>query len=322
MSIIQKFSPINTGRLYLLTSFVFLFMFSQNIAANADDLLETYEEIEDEILENIYDIPIYLESDATGNSMRGDVYGIIYHPYKVVHENLTSFTNWCEIMPQHLNIKACTYQYINKQCRLIFHSGRKFYEKADDVYHLDYHFKILASNENYFNLSLNLNEGPLDTTDYIISVEAIPLSENSTLIHFTYSYNFGFWTRLAMTTYFSTTGSDKIGFTVKDTDEKGHPVYVDGIRGVIERNSIRYLFAIQSYLSTLEGPYETRFYRKISGWFDLTERFHHQLYEMNKTDYLKYKKMERQDQLRLQDAVNKKPAEDFPGLATACLAVK
>lgn len=319
MSITQPLSPNNSVRLFLLTSL--LLIFSLNLTASESDLLETYEELEDKILENRYDIPMYLESNVTDNSMRGDVYAIIYQPYKLVLKNLTSFTNWCQIMPQHLNIKACTYQYINKQCRLTFYSGRKFYEKADDVYQLDYHFKITAANENYLNLTLTLNEGPLDTTDYIIKVAAIPISDSSTFFHFSYAYKFGFWTSFAMSTYFSTIGSDKVGFTVKHTDTKGNPVYVDGVLGVIERNSIRYLFAIQSYLGTLEGSDETRFYRRSSRWFDLTERFHRQLYEMDKTDYLKFKTMEYQDQLRLQDEINKKPPEHFPGLATACLTI-
>ena len=318
MTLLLQFSHFNFRTLFLFICFVFLT--PHVIAGSSNNLRETYDEIEDDVLENNYGPPIYLESEATKNAMRGDVYGIIYHPYKIVSENLASLKNWCEIMPQHLNIKACTYQYINGQCKLIFYSGRKFYEKADDVYHLDYQFKVSALNDGYFNASLNSKEGPLDTTDYLITVEAIPLTDSSTFFHLAYQYKYGFWTRLAMSTYFSTLGRDKVGFTIKARDEEGNPVYVKGIRGVVERNSMRYYFAIQSFLDTQKDPIETRFKRRISNWFDLTENHHKQLYEMDKKDYLKYKNMEHQDQIRLQKTIsnNKKKNVTTPDSATTC----
>ena len=320
MILLPQFSHINPGKLFL---FICLILSTPQVIADSfNNLRETYEEIKDDIFENNYDIPIYLESDATKNAMRGDVYGIIYHPFKTVSKDLASLENWCEIMPQHLNIKACTYQYVNGQCKLIFYSGRKFYEKADDVYHLDYQFKVSALNDDYFNTSLNSKEGPLDTTDYLITVEAIPLTDSSTFFHLAYEYKYGFWTRLAMSTYFSTLGRNKVGFTIKGKDEEGKPLYVKGIRGVIERNSMRYYFAIQSFLDTQKSPIETRFKRRINDWFDMTEKHHKQLYEMDKKDYLKYKKMERKDQVRLQKVIykNEKKTMTIPGSVTDCFA--
>ena len=312
---------INVGKLLLFLCLIFLIPHIS--VADANDLRETYDEIEDDIMENNYDAPIYLESEASESEMRGDIYGIIYHPYKIVSKNLASLSNWCEIMPLHLNIKACTYQYVDEQCQLTFYSGRKFYEKADDVYHLNYKFTVAALNDDYFSASLNSKEGPLDTTDYIIHVEATPLGKSATFLHFSYEYKFGLWTSLATSTYFATLGRDKIGFTTKGIDEDNNPIYVDGIRGVIERNSMRYYFAIQSYLDTLKVSPKKRFKIRIDNWFYLTEKHHKQLYEMDKKDYLKYKVMERQDQLRLQKAISKdeKKAIRIKESITACFSI-
>jgi RNase P subunit RPR2 len=82
---------------------------------------------------------------------------------------------------------------------------------------------------------------------------------------------------------------------------------VRGLQGVIERNAMRYYFAIQSYLNTQEVEKSKRFESRISSWFDLTEKYHKQLYELDKPDYLKYKKMERKDQIRLQKAIKSIP---------------
>jgi len=284
-----------------LLSIIIFLSGSHTAFAQAQDLKETYEEIEDNLLENVYDIPIYLESTVQKNTMRGDIYSIIYHPFNTVSANLTAITNWCEIMPQHLNVKACTYQYISEQCRLTFYSGRKFYEKADDVYRLNYQFRVAELKNDYFNVSLKANKGPIGTKDYNIIAEAIPLTNSSTFFHLSYEYKSGFWARLAMSSYFATLGHGKIGFTIEEKDSDDKPVYVKGIRGVIERNSLRYYFAIQSFLNTqsVQDPFKAR----LNTWFDFTEKYHKQLYEMEKKDYLKYKYKERKDQIRLQKAI-------------------
>ena len=310
---------INCMKLFLL---IYLLFFSPYIIAdNADHLRETYKEIKGEILRNNYGLPIHLQSKTENNAMRGDVSGIIHHSFETVSKNLSSLTNWCEIMPMHLNIKACTYHYVNDQCKLIFYSGRKFYEKADDVYHLDYQFQVSSLDKDYFNASLTSKEGPLDTTDYLIIVEAIPLTDNATFLHFTYEYKYGFWARLAMSTYFATLGHNKTGFTIIGNDDQEHPIYVKGIRGVVERNAMRYYFAIQSFLDTKNTPVEKRFSEKISHWFDLTEKHHKQLYEINKQDYLKYKNREHQDQIRLQKEMYKNNPLPIPESVTSCLAI-
>ena len=296
------FYSLNIRHLFLSAS---LMLFSTHaIASNPDELNDKYKKIKEALSENVYGIPIHIESENINKLMRGDVYAVINHPYNQISENLASLKSWCDIMPQHLNIKACTYRYVDNQCRLIFYTGRKFYEKPDNVYHLDYQFKINTINNNYFNAALSSEKGPLDTTDYLIRIEAIPLSENSTFIHLSYEYKYGFWTSIAMSTYLSTIGYNKLGFTVSEKDKNKQPIYIKGVRGVIERNSMRYFFAIKSYLDTLHYPVTTRFLNRTRYWFELTEKHHRQLYEMDKNDYVKYKKREHQNQIRLQKEIN------------------
>lgn len=276
----------------------------------ADGLLEKYLQIETVLKDNVYGIPVYLQSKGDDGTMRGEVFGVIPHSFNTVRDALGTPANWCEMVPKHLNVKACTYRYIDGECRLAIYSGRKFYEKADDVYLLDYRYQVGAKEKDYFSTTLTAEDGPLDTGNYIITAEAMPLDESSSFIHFSYSYEHGFITSLAMTGYFATLGSGKIGFTVVDKDDDGKAVYVDGVRGVIERNAIRYYFVIQSFLDTLNIPEQDRFEARINHWFDLTEQYHAQLYEMDKKDYLAFKRMERLDQIRLQEAINKEESSD------------
>jgi len=256
--------------------------------------------LKDSLLNNVFALPVYIESKSEKKSQYGDIYGIIYHPYNTIKSVLTSPANWCDIVPQHINIKACTYQHQNNHCQLTFYSGRKYYKKPKDTYKLEYAYLITLQQDNYFHSLLDAKDGPLGTNNYKIFVEAIPIDERSTFIHFGYSYNQGFWARVAMKTYLSTLGRNKVGFTIIGTSKKNNPVYIGGIRGVIERNVIRYYLAIQSYLDNLNVEHDKQFLARTNNWFDLTEKYHKQLYEMNKQDYLQYKQAERINQLRLQ----------------------
>lgn len=282
-----------------------MFLAAPAFGSTAVELTEKYEEIEDDLLENVYDMPIYMESNNDENLIRGKVYGIIHQPFNTVSKALSSVSSLCEIAPLHLNIKACTYEYINNQCRVTFYSGRKFYQKADDVRDIKYTFKVKAINNDYF--SVILTEEQHDSKDFNVQVAAIPLTDNSTFFYISYQYQYGFFMHAAMSTYLATFGYNKVGFSIIGKDKNSKPIYVDGIRGVIERNIVRYYFAVKSYLETQKVAKNEQFESRISYWFDLTEKYHKQLYEMDKPDYLKYKKLEYKDQLRLQKVINESP---------------
>lgn len=262
-------------------------------------------ELKNALDNNAYHLPIYISSTAENELQQGHIYGIIHHPFEVIKKTLTSAKNWCEITPQHLNIKACTYYEMNNHCHLTFYTGRKYYEEPDSTFKLEYNYSVILQQDNYFHTQLDAENGPLGTYNYKLFVKAIPIDEHSSFIHFSYSYQQGLLANIAMSTYLSTIGRNKIGFTITGSDQQNQPVYIDGIRGVIERNVVRYYFAIQSYLDNLAIAADKQFPTRIDNWFDLTEKYPQQLNEMDKKDYIKYKLAERANQLGLQDALNK-----------------
>ena len=247
----------------LLASSICLLLLANGAQADNKKLLETYEKNQARLQENPYGIPIYVESTDTDNTMHGSVYGIINHPFNNVRLALTTAKTWCDIAPQHFNIKACTYQALDDHCQITFYTGRKFYEAPDEVYQLDYHFQKVAIGETYFQTLLTSADGPMGTRNYRIEAEAIPLSDSSTFIHFSYSYHYNFFTSLGMGTYLATLGRNKVGFSVVNTGQDDEPVYIKGVRGIIERNAVRYYLAIQSYLDTAHLPDTERFKTRI-----------------------------------------------------------
>ena len=141
-------------------------------------------------------------------------------------------------------------------------------------------------------MKLNADAGPLGTHDYRIVLEAIPLKNGQTFIHLSYSYAYGLAGRLAMKAYLGTSGSDKVGFTVAGTQDGGQPLYIGGIRGVVERNTIRYYLAIEAFLGALSEPSKTQPEKRFRDWFAASERYPRQLHEMEQGAYLDMKRKE------------------------------
>ncbi len=71
---------------------------------------------------------------------------------------------------------------------------------------------------------------------------------------------------------------------------------------MIERNAVRYHLAVKAYLDTLGVSEPQRFERRLEHWFELTSGYRTQLFEMERDEYLRCKRQEGANQLRLQEA--------------------
>jgi hypothetical protein len=68
--------------------------------------------------------------------------------------------------------------------------------------------------------------------------------------------------------------------------------YVGGLRGVVERNAMRYYLAIEAHLGALSAPPGARPERSMREWFAATERYPRQLHEIGRAEYLEMKRVE------------------------------
>jgi len=76
---------------------------------------------------------------------------------------------------------------------------------------------------------------------------------------------------------------------VSGQDGDGRPTYVGGVRGLVERNTMRYYLAIDDYVA---APAPAQLEQRLDTWFDATERYPRQLHEMEKPEYLAMKRDE------------------------------
>jgi hypothetical protein len=270
------------------------------LAASAQDaatLRSRHAAMQDKFQNNQFGRPLVLESVQTSGDLKGDVYAVVDHPFAMVQQALQSADHWCDILILHLNVKRCRSSGETPKT-LKLHVGRKFDQPIEDAHQLDFSYRVAAATADYLQVLLSADEGPMSTKNYRIQVEVVPIDAKRSLVHMSYAYGYGFAARVAMQTYLSTIGSQKVGFTVLERKPDGKPVYQAGVLGLLERNTMRYYLAIDAYLSAYALPAAEQPERRIREWYASTERYAEQLREMEKNEYLemKRKEMRRQQQ--------------------------
>jgi hypothetical protein len=275
----------------------------EKLRLNEDVLLETYHRNVAKFEKNSFGFPLFLESFERDHRVYVDVYGIFDQTFSNVVNVLNAPANWCDIVSLHTNVKACTYRELLGSWQLTFYIGRKVYQPPKDAHQVIYRYRKVVQQQGYLDINLNADEGPFGTKDHRMRFEVLPLDGGKTFVHVHYEYSNSVAFRVAEKIYFATLGLGKMGFTVTGTDKKDNPVYIDGPRGAIERNAVRYYFAIQSFMNTLHYPEKIRFRMRIIQWYDLTNRYRKQLFDLDRKDYLEFKTMEHTNQVMLQRSV-------------------
>lgn len=301
----------NRMRPYRAYSIALIFFFMAAVVpADADQasLNKRYLRIKNHLAQSTFETPIYIHSETNGHVLKGEAYGLIHNPeinFALLRKTFTNHQNWCEFVSLHLNVKACTYHQNTGKKYLKFYVGRKYYEEPDNVYQVQYRFRVLSSTDNYFKVVLNAPRGPSGTRNYLMQVEAMKLN-GKVLFRIISSYTSSRRSRFGTSIYLNTSGSKKIGFSVTGVDPQGKPVYVRGIKGIIERNVVRYYLAGKTLIAMRHEPKKDRYEKSLRYWFRETEKYSKQLHEMDLKKYLQVKLEERKNQLALQNAINGK----------------
>ena len=243
-----------------------------------------YEQLKPELQRNAFGRPIHLASEEKAQAMRGDVHAVLDHPYAQVREALSTREAWCEALVLPFNVKGCE---LRGKDGLSLYIGRTWDTPVDKATRIDFSFTPPAADEDALQLKLDAPVGPIGTQDYHIVFSAVPLDARHTFVHLSYGYKYGTMSKWAMQAYLATSGASKVGFS---KDGEGH--YIGGMRGVLERNTMRYFLAIDAYLDSVGAPQDVAAARRMAAWFDATEKYPRQLHEMDRGQYLAYKKLD------------------------------
>ncbi|MCB8747477.1 hypothetical protein LHU53_11215 [Rhodoferax sp. U2-2l] len=248
---------------------------------------------------NIFARPLVLQSSETSDGLRGDIYALVAFPFAQVSRALQDPPQWCEVMILHLNTKYCHATQGPQGAVLNVNIGSKTPQELAQASRVVFSFAVAATQPDYFEVALRASQGPLGTSNYRITLQAVALPDNQTFLHLTYAYSAGLAAKLAMQGYLATVGSDKVGFTMAGAPVNGQPAWTRGVRALVERNTMRYYLAIDSYLASAKQPADQRFEHSLQAWFTASERYPRQLHEIERPAYLT---MKRAEHLRQQTA--------------------
>lgn len=251
-----------------------------------------YTSLEEPLRQNQFKRPLVLDSAETSNHLKGDIYAIVDYSLGAVNAGLNNPDHWCDVMLLHINTKYCHAVTGPSGTTLRVNIGKKTPEKLAKAARVEFNYSVAAATPDYIEIMLNAKDGPMGTSDYRILLEAVALPNDRTFIHLTYSYAVNFAGRLAMQMYLATIGRGKVGFTVIGKLADGEPDYIGGVRGVVERNTMRYYLAIDTFLEAASAAPAVQLEKRLQSWFTAVERYPRQLHEMDRNEYLEMKRAE------------------------------
>ncbi len=248
--------------------------------------------LKEPLRQNQFKRPLVLDSAEMPSRLTGDIYAIVDYPFGTVSAGLNNPDHWCDVMLLHFNTKYCHAAKGPSGTVLNVNIGKKTPEELSSASRVDFNYSVATATPEYFEIMLNAKDGPLGTSDFRILLEAVALPNAQTFLHLTYSYAINFAGRLAVKTYLATIGSSKVGFTVVGKRADGQPDYIRGVRGLMERNTMRYYLAIDAFLGVAPAAPAARFEKRLQSWFTAVERYPRQLHEMDRGAYLEMKRAE------------------------------
>jgi len=254
-------------------------------ASEAASLRQKHAELRERLQRSPFGRPLHLDSRESGATLRGDVHAVVRHAFPGVRDSLGEARAWCDVLTLPFNVQKCE----ARGETLSVYIGRKPDSPIEEAARLDLRFSVLERRDDLLRVQLAAPSGPAGTRDYRIVFEAVPVADGETFVHLGYGYGQGALSRLAIQTYLATSGADKVGFSVEGRDAEGNPRLIGGMRGILERNTMRYFLAVDAFLDALRAPAGSRHRTRLEKWFTAVDRYPRQLREMSLERYLALK---------------------------------
>jgi len=265
---------------------------SASASAAADALRAAHQRMSGKLGRSSFGRPIQLDSQETADGLQGDIHAVVEHSLPAISAALKQSSQWCELLTLHINNRRCRAGTTPQgQDMLTLFVVRRYDVPVDQAFELPFVYRVASATPEYLSVEMNAASGPLGTSNYRVTLEAVALDDRRSFLHFSYSYDHNMMVRMATQAYLATFGRDKVGFTVEGKGADGQPEYIRGLRGLVERNAMRYFLTLDAYLSSGAGASAER---RARAWFAAAEQYPRQLHEVDLDTYLAIKREDRQ----------------------------
>jgi hypothetical protein len=235
--------------------------------------------------------PLSISSSVNGRAVYAEIEGVIDRPFRDVARAVADSQRWCTVLILHINNRSCRVIAGPGEPRIALKVARKYDQPVEHAYELDFTYRVIEASPTFLSVELDSHAGPLGTSDYVIRLDAAPLGETRSVLRLSHAFRQGAFSGLAMDVYFATVGHGKVGFTVVGHPAGGQPEYIGGVRGLVERNLMRYFLALEVAARELDGATMPDAYlRRLHGWYQAAEAYPRQLHEVDMQTYLELKR--------------------------------
>jgi hypothetical protein len=281
------------------------FLWGALLAAQAQgvdlgEMQNLYRSVQPRWVQSPFQRELVLDSTEAPERLSGDIYATLDAPLASLELVNRSPQRWCEILLLLSNTKSCRVGSQNSAPTLELRIGTKGPQALASTTPMDFQFASSEPRASVLETRLNAATGPMGTTDGTLWVKAIALGPKKSFIHLHYSYSSSLAGRFATGVYLQTLGRGKVGFSPEPSataeaasvNRPAETQAVGGVRGIVERNTMRYFLGLSCALQFATSTASARFAQMAPCWYDETERYPVQLHEMSRTDYLDMKREE------------------------------
>lgn len=260
----------------------------------AQQLQQQFQSMQAPLAHSVFQPPLVLTSSERPERVAGDIYGSVHFRFAQLQSVMQSPARWCEVLLLLSNTKRCQVHTDGGTPYLQVHIGGKGEENVGPNAGSRFDFQVGQQAPDFLDVLLSAESGPMGASQIRIHIEGVALTETTSFLHLHYSYDTGWLARTTMGIYLQTLGRGKVGFTPLPGAD-GTPVrYIEGVRGVIERNVVRYFIGLNCALTHAELRAPQRFPAMAACWYDAEELHPVQLHELERADYLTMKAHEYQ----------------------------
>ena len=235
------------ARLFLL--YLCGLLAAQAQGADLGEMQSLYRSLQPRLAQSPFQRELVLDSIEASERLSGVIYATLDAPLASLELVNRSPQRWCEILLLISNTKSCIVGRQDDAPALQMRMGTKGPQALASTTPMDFRFETSAPQAAVLETHLSSANGPMGTKDGTLRVQAIALGPHKSFIHLHYSYRSSLAGRLATGVYLQTLGRGKVGFSKEQapSSEARRPAdaqFVGGVRGIIERNTMRYFMGL------------------------------------------------------------------------------
>ena len=257
---------------------------AQGSSADADALRAEYRQLGAELQRAPVGAPLHLQSQEKDGFVQGHIHAVLDQPFAAARGALSEAAAWCELLLLASNVKACASRVAGTAARVELKVATTIRQAADEAPVLGFQWHRTVSDPDFLRIEMRAEEGPAGTRNYRLDAQLVELDRTRSFLRLSYEFGYSNAGGVAIRLYLATIARAKVGFTVEDD------LPVRGLRGVVERNTMRYFIAVRTYLEARAGSHQLE--TMLGNWYATADKYPSQLRELSREEYLAMKRVE------------------------------